>query len=135
MPTLSVAENIFLGRAYPRRLGGLIDWERLAAAARQALARLGIAHIDPRRKMARLGVGDRMLVCISAAFLDSVPAPPRLYVMDEPTAALTGEEAERLFTVLREIRKAGALGPLRLPPPRRGDAALRPRHGAARRRA
>ena len=107
VPALSVAENVFLGRAYPRRLGGLIDWNRLADAARQSLARLGISHIDPRTKMARLGVGDRMLVSISAAFLDSGAGTARLYVMDEPTAALTGEEAERLFTVLREIRKAG----------------------------
>ena len=107
VPTLSVAENIFLGRSYPRRLGGLIDWSRLADAARQALGRLGISHIDPRTRMARLGVGDRMLVSISTAFLDSGAGTARLYVMDEPTAALTGEEAERLFTVLREIRKAG----------------------------
>ncbi len=107
VPTLSVAENIFLGRAYPTKLAGLIDWKRLAKEARTTLARLGIDHIDPRRKMARLGVGDRMLVCISAAFLDTAGAEARIYVMDEPTAALTGEEAERLFRVLQEIRKAG----------------------------
>ncbi len=107
VPTLSVAENIFLGRAYPKMLGGLIDWKRLAAAARTALARLGIDHIDPRHKMARLGVGDRMLVCISAALLETAGAEARIYVMDEPTAALTGEEAERLFKVLREIRRSG----------------------------
>lgn len=107
VPTLSVAENIFLSRPYPRRLGGLIDWRRLADESRDALARLGITHIDPRRKMARLGVGDRMLVNISAAFLDAAGSAARLYVMDEPTAALTGEEAERLFTVLREIRRSG----------------------------
>jgi ribose transport system ATP-binding protein len=107
VPTLSVAENIFLGRPYPRRLGGLIDWGRLADAGRRALARLGISHIDPRTKMARLGMGDRMLVSISAAFVDGEGSAVRLHVMDEPTAALTGEEAERLFAVLREIRKAG----------------------------
>ncbi len=107
VPTLSVAENIFLGRPYPRRLGGLIDWDRLAAEARQALGRLGISHVDPRRKMGRLGVGDRMLVSISVAFLDSAGTAARAYVMDEPTAALTGEEAERLFAVLREVRRSG----------------------------
>jgi ribose transport system ATP-binding protein len=73
VPALSVAENIFLGRPYPRRLGALVDWRRLADEARTALARLGIGHIDPRRKMARLGVGDRMLVCICAR---SSTAPP-----------------------------------------------------------
>jgi ABC-type sugar transport system ATPase subunit len=106
VPALSVAENIFLGRAYPRRFGALVDWDRLAGEARQALGRLGISHIDPRRKMARLGIGDRMLVCISAAFLEGATAA-RLYVMDEPTAALSGEESERLFAVLREIRRSG----------------------------
>ena len=107
VPALSVAENLFLGRPYPKRFRSLIDWDRLAAAAKEALARLGISHIDPRQKMARLGVGDQMLVCISAAFLDRAGALPRLYVMDEPTAALTGVEAERLFEVLREIRASG----------------------------
>lgn len=107
VPTLSVAENIFLGRAYPKRLGGLIDWKRLASAAERALARLDISHIDPRMKVGRLGVGDRMLVSISAAFLDGDGSAAKLYVMDEPTAALTGEESERLFTVLRSIREQG----------------------------
>ncbi|MEP2745917.1 sugar ABC transporter ATP-binding protein [Bauldia litoralis] len=107
VPTLSVAENIFLGRPYPRRLGGLIDWRQLAEQARQALARLGISHIDPRRKMGRLGTGDRMLVSISTAFLDTEGAAAKIYVMDEPTAALTGDESEGLFAVLRAIRRAG----------------------------
>jgi ribose transport system ATP-binding protein len=107
VPTVSVAENIFLGRSFPRRLGVFVAWDRLAAEARGALARIGVSHIDPRQKMARLGFGDRMLVRIASAFLDSGEASARLYVMDEPTAALTAEEAERLFRVLREIRRSG----------------------------
>src|SRR5690606_38391469 len=47
-------------------------------------------------------------VRISSAFLSEGGAPARLYVMDEPTAALTREESERLFRVLRELRAAGA---------------------------
>ena len=50
VPALSVAENIFLGRPYPQRFGRLVDWDRLAAAAREALARLGVSHIDPRQQ-------------------------------------------------------------------------------------
>jgi ribose transport system ATP-binding protein len=107
VPTLSVAENIFLGRAYPRRFGRLVDWDRLANQAGEALGRLGVSHIDPRRKMARLGIGDRMLVSISAALLDGGGTAAQVYVMDEPTAALTGEEAGRLFAVLSEIRRSG----------------------------
>ena len=107
VPTVSVAENIFLGRAYPRRLGALVAWDRLAAEARSALARIGVSHIEPTTKMARLSFGDRMLVRIASAFLDSGAVSARLYVMDEPTAALTAGEAERLFRVLREIRRIG----------------------------
>jgi ribose transport system ATP-binding protein len=107
VPALSVAENIFIGRAYPRRAGVLIDWRALNATARDALERLGITHIDPREKLARLTPGDQMLVRLSSAFLSDPATPARLYVMDEPTAALTRDESERLFRVLREIRAAG----------------------------
>ena len=107
VPTISVAENIFLGRAYPLRLGAFVAWDRLALEAKEALARIGVSHVEPGTKMARLGFGDRMLVRIASAFLDSDDASSRLYVMDEPTAALTADEAERLFLVLREIRQSG----------------------------
>ena len=56
VPALSVAENIFIGRRYPRRAGFLIDWTRLEATAREALETLGITHIDPRTRMARLSI-------------------------------------------------------------------------------
>ncbi|HEV7277520.1 MAG TPA: sugar ABC transporter ATP-binding protein [Devosiaceae bacterium] len=107
VPALSVAENIFIGRRYPRRAALLVDWRRLEAVARDTLAKLGITHIHPRMPVGRLSLGDRMLVRISSAFLSEADAPARLYVMDEPTAALTTEEAERLFAVLREIRLSG----------------------------
>jgi ribose transport system ATP-binding protein len=107
VPALSVAENIFIGRRYPKRAGVLVDWKKLEATARKALETLGITHIDPRIRMARLSMGDQMLVRISSAFLSEPGAPARLYVMDEPTAALTAEESERLFRVLRQIRADG----------------------------
>lgn len=107
VPALSVAENIFVGRRYPTRAGIFVDWRRLEAVARDALARLGITHIDPRTPVGRLSVGDRMLVRISSAFLSEPDAPARLYILDEPTAALTAEEAERLFAVLHQIRQSG----------------------------
>jgi ribose transport system ATP-binding protein len=107
VPALSVAENIFMGRRYPLRAGALVNWRRLNATARDTLEKLGITHIDPRQKMARLAPGDQMLVRISSAFLSEPDAPARLYVMDEPTATLTRDESERLFRVLREIRASG----------------------------
>ena len=104
VPTLSVAENIFMAKRYPRRGGLFVDWPRLNAEAQRALTRLGIDHIDPRTKLGELSLGDQMLVRISAALLDDA----RLYVMDEPTAALTRDESARLFKVLREIRASGS---------------------------
>ena len=103
--SLNVAENIFLGRPYPRRLG-LVDWRALLACARVALDTLGLTEISEKAIMARLPVGDRMLVKIAATFLEDA-SPARLFVMDEPTAALTGAEAERLFRIVRRLQARG----------------------------
>ena len=106
VPTLSVAENIFLGRAYPRRLG-LVDWRALHARAGAALARLGVEDIPPEAIVSKLPTGERMLVKIAATFLDDGTAPARIFVMDEPTAALTGEESKRLFRIVDALRARG----------------------------
>lgn len=110
VPQLSVAENLFLGRPYPHRFGLLVDWIALNRAATATLARLGIEHIDPRQKIARLSAGDQMLVKIAATLLDvdgSDAQAAQLYVMDEPTAALTGVESEQLFRVIGELKEQG----------------------------
>lgn len=104
VPTLSVAENIFLGRTYPSRLG-LVDWRALNSRASACLAALGVSHIPPTARLAPLSVGDRMLVKIAAAFLEDEAAPARVFVMDEPTAALAGEESQRLFRVIEELKR------------------------------
>src|SRR4051794_9436111 len=94
VPGLSVAENIFLGRAYPRRFG-LVNWPALHRRAREALEALGVDHIAPQAALRALPVGDRMLVKIAAAFLDEDGAAPSVFVLDEPTAALGAAESER----------------------------------------
>ena len=103
-PAMSVAENVFLGRDYPSRFG-LVDWRALNTRASACLAALGVEHIAPTARLSRLSVGDRMLTKIAAAFLDDPKAPARLFVMDEPTAALAGEESERLFRVIAELKR------------------------------
>jgi ribose transport system ATP-binding protein len=108
VPQVSVAENILLGRAYPRRFGLAVDWRRLHARARAALAELGAGHIDVRAPAGELEAGDRMLVRIASALVTDAGAEPCLYVLDEPTAALTGEESERLFAVIARLRARGA---------------------------
>lgn len=107
VPSLSVAENLLLGRRLPRRLGLLIDWPALYREARAALGALGIDHIDPRSTMARLPLVDRMLVRIAAAFHETEGSRGRIYVMDEPTAALSAADAEKLFAIIDRLAREG----------------------------
>lgn len=107
VPALSVAENMHLALPFPTR-AGLIDWRALNAAAATALARLGLTHIDPRTPMSRLGPGDRMLARIAATLIPQPGPAPWLYILDEPTAALTGPESDRLFTTLHDLKSRGA---------------------------
>ena len=105
VPGLSVAENMHLHLGAPSR-AGFIRWGALRAAAGAALARLGLDHIDPGVPMGRLSTGDRMLTRIAATLIGADRA--LTYVMDEPTAALTGAESARLFAVIRDLRAQGA---------------------------
>jgi len=107
VPALSVAENMHLALPFPTR-AGLIHWRALHRAAGQALSRLGLTHIDPRAPMSRLGPGDRMLARIAATLIPRPGITPWLYILDEPTAALTGPESDRLFTTLHDLKSQGA---------------------------
>ncbi len=110
VPQLSVAENIFLGQSYPTFFGIQVRWRRLNQQASAVLARLGIAHLEPHTIMARLSPGDQMLVNIARAFVGDDPNNERalVYIMDEPTAALTGQEIDQLFRVIRGLRERGS---------------------------
>ena len=105
VPGVSVAENLYLGRAIPSRFG-LVRWRAMRQGAAAALRRLGLDHIDPALPMARLGPGDQMLVRIAATLVGG--GTPWLYVMDEPTASLSQAEAERLFVVIAGLKAEGA---------------------------
>jgi rhamnose transport system ATP-binding protein len=101
-PDLSVAENIFMGRQ-PLTRGRRIDRAAMHAAAAALFARLGV-RIAPDRPARGLSIADQQLVEIAKAMsLDA-----RVLVMDEPTAALSGVEVERLFAVARSLRDGGA---------------------------
>jgi rhamnose transport system ATP-binding protein len=101
-PDLSVAENIFIGRQPLRRLRR-IDPDAMRAACRQLFDRLGV-HLDPDRPARGLSIADQQLVEIAKALSFNA----RVLVMDEPTAALSGVEVDRLFAVVRALRDAGA---------------------------
>ncbi len=106
VPSLSVAENLFLGRDYPR-IAGAINWRQLRVRTKNALRRLGVEDIDPDAKLSRLSVGDRMIAQIAATFLEDETHPAKVIVMDEPTAALNATESERLFRIIAELQSQG----------------------------
>jgi rhamnose transport system ATP-binding protein len=100
-PDLSVTENIFMGRQHLGR-GRRIDRARMYAEAEAIFGRLGVA-IDPRRLARGLSIADQQIIEIAKA----ISLDASLLVMDEPTAALSGVEVERLFTVARSLRDEG----------------------------
>jgi ribose transport system ATP-binding protein len=101
MPSLTVAENVFLGRQYTNRLG-MIDWGRMRREASDALHALGI-DIDVTRRMSELSLGNQQLVEIARI----ITSGARVIILDEPTSALSGPEAERLFALMRQLKARG----------------------------
>jgi rhamnose transport system ATP-binding protein len=101
-PDLSVAENIFIGRQ-PLRGLRRVDTAAMRARTSELFRRLGV-HLDPDRPARGLSIADQQLVEIAKA----LSFDARVLVMDEPTAALSGVEVERLFAVARSLRDAGA---------------------------
>lgn len=101
-PDLTVAENIFIGRQ-PKGGLGLISRSRMRQDARELFAQLGVP-IDPDRVAEGLSIADQQIIEIAKA----ISLDARVLIMDEPTAALSGVEVERLFTVARGLRDNGA---------------------------
>jgi ribose transport system ATP-binding protein len=100
-PHLSVMENILLG-AEPTRFG-LVDFGRMRVAARDALAQLGHADIDPAAPVGSLSVAAQQLVEIARALAVGC----RVLVLDEPTSSLGLDDVGRLFTLLRRLKAQG----------------------------
>jgi rhamnose transport system ATP-binding protein len=101
-PDLSVAENVVMG-GHP--LGALhrIDRRRMHDEVQALLDRLGV-RLDAERPVRGLSIADQQIVEIAKA----LSFDARVLIMDEPTAALSGPEVERLFSVVRTLRDRGA---------------------------
>ena len=98
---LSIAENIFMG-SLPRRSFGLVQWKKLHARAAELFELFGI-ELDPRKTLREVSVAHRQMVEIVKAF----SRDSRIVIMDEPTTALTSEEIEKLFGLIRKLIAKG----------------------------
>lgn len=101
VPTLTVAENLLMGRL-PHRLGWL-QRDVLHAAARAQLAKIGLDNIDPATPVSQLGIGQQQMVEIARNLQDDT----RILVLDEPTAMLTPRETNYLFEQIAHLTARG----------------------------
>ena len=105
LPDMSVAENIFLPDLPVRRRFGFASVDRAAMNARAAglLEQLGFPAIAPDMPTKRLSVAEQRIVEIARALAGDA----RVLVMDEPTAALTEQEARLIFRIIRRLTAQG----------------------------
>ncbi|MFO0940925.1 MAG: sugar ABC transporter ATP-binding protein [Pirellulales bacterium] len=101
LPTLSIAENLFL-RELPNRFG-IVQKHKLVQSARELLEFFGLALLDPSQLLSSLGVGQQQMIEIAAAFARSC----RLLILDEPTAALSQRESDLLFEQIQRLKSQG----------------------------
>lgn len=100
IPTLSVAENIMLGRQ-PKSFG-IIRWQAMRRQAARALARLGL-ELDVTRELRSCSIAIQQLVAIARA----LDVQAKLLILDEPTSSLDEQECAALFDVMRRLRGEG----------------------------
>ncbi|WP_450097623.1 ATP-binding cassette domain-containing protein [Scrofimicrobium canadense] len=100
IPTLSVAENMFLGNEIRR--GGAIDWYETRAEAIKYMNEVGLDE-SPDALIKDIGVGKQQLVEIAKALAKNV----KLLILDEPTSALNEEESSHLLDLMRKQRERG----------------------------
>jgi ribose transport system ATP-binding protein len=100
-PQLTVAENIFVNRERSTAIG-LLDNRHMRNYSREVLESLGVV-INPTTRVRHLPVGERQLVEIARALSQNA----ELLIMDEPNSALTDQETQTLFEIIRRLKNQG----------------------------
>ena len=98
---LTIGENVMLGHEVRGPLG--INWRATHLAATEALTKLGLGHLDPRRPLSSISIALQQLVAISRAMATDAS----VLILDEPTSSLDAAEVEQLFGVIRRLRDEG----------------------------
>lgn len=99
---LSVAENILLDRLASPKSDAWLSWGGMYREAEAILARIG-TPIPVRKPVAELTLAEKQIVLLARLLVEEA----KFVILDEPTAPLSLEEAERLFAIMEELKKAG----------------------------
>lgn len=100
-PTLTVAENIFLGDSILKK-NGLIDWKSIRTRAGEILDSMGVS-IDVDETVENLGIAGKQSVQIAKALANEA----RVMIFDEPTASFGQKEVDKLFEIINRLRDNG----------------------------
>lgn len=98
---LTVAENIYFGR-YPMKAKGFVDYKKLNSDTKALLDSLGMS-IRPKQAVSELNSSQSQMVEIAKAM--SIGA--KIMILDEPSAAITDNELEKLFSIINRLKKEG----------------------------
>lgn len=101
-PNLDVAENVFMGM-HPKTKSGFVDRKLMYKKTDEVLEWLG-ADLDPKALVVSLSIGQMQFVEFARAMFDS---NEKLLLLDEPTASLSPNEAEHLFSIVRRLKERG----------------------------
>ena len=103
--TVSVAENIYMGKLLYNNLGPIprADWKRMNEETQKILNSLGVKNIKPETIVGRLSVAQKQMVEIAKALSNDL----KVLIMDEPTASLSDNEIENMFKIVKDLRAKG----------------------------
>lgn len=103
--TVSVAENIYMGKLLYNNLGPVprVDWKKMNEETQKLLDSLGVKNIKPETIVGRLSVAQKQMVEIAKALSNKL----KVLIMDEPTASLSDNEIENMFQIIRDLKSKG----------------------------
>ena len=103
VPELSIAENMFLGSDLKTNRIGVVKWKEIYRETKRLLQELVGIDVDPHTKVKELGVAYQQMIEVARVLSRKI----RILIMDEPTAALTEKEIQKLFTTIQALTEKG----------------------------
>jgi len=101
LPGIRVADNIFLGKEELFTSRGIIDRKKMSAAAKDAMAKIGITDIEPDDPIAKYSLEDRKLIEV----VRGIYTEPEILIVDETTTALSQKGRDIIYKLIKEFKE------------------------------